>query len=68
MIDEFVLHRAGLALESEFAGQPLVQADIKNAIGIIYWNLGMYGKAEPYLRTALELRRKELGLEEEQTA
>ncbi len=65
VIDEFVLERAGQALEKEFAERPLVQADIKNAIGTNYRALGMYAKAETYLSAALELRRRTLGLEHE---
>ena len=68
VIDEFVLERAGKTLDQEFADQPLVKADIMRAIGWNYWGLGLYGKAEPYLRTALKLRRDAVGSDQEEIA
>ena len=61
VMDEFVLGRAAEALETQFAGQPLIQAQIHEAIGLTYRGLGMFDAAEPHLRAALTARRQELG-------
>ena len=62
VMDKFVLRPAAESLEEEFADQPLVQAQIHDAIGMTYGpSLGMFTAAEPHLRSALELRRRELG-------
>lgn len=68
VLDEFVLRRAADALEPRFADQPLVQAQIRAAIGTTYRTLGLYTEAEPHLRAALELRRRELGESHERVA
>ncbi|GMU81956.1 MAG: hypothetical protein AMXMBFR47_18270 [Planctomycetota bacterium] len=61
VMDEFVLARASDALEKKFADQPLVQAQLHDAIGNTYMELGLYDAAEPHIRAALEIRRRELG-------
>lgn len=68
VVDAYVLQPAGEILEKEFADQPLVKADIMTAIGSAYHSLGNFEKAEPHLRGALDLRRRELGPEHEQVA
>ena len=50
-----------------FAGEPLVEADVRGAIGNTYRELGDYPAAEPHLRRALELRRPALGDEHPKT-
>ncbi len=43
-------------VDRELSGQPEVQATLKEAIGNVYRNLGLYDRAEPLLREALESR------------
>jgi len=64
VMDEFVFTPAAAALEERFADQPLVRAQLHSAIGNAYRQLGVAG-SEPHLRAALEIRRRELGLEHE---
>jgi serine/threonine protein kinase/tetratricopeptide (TPR) repeat protein len=61
VMDEFVLARAADALEEQFANQPLVRAQLHLALGTTYRDLGLYAAAEPHLRAAMEIRRRELG-------
>jgi len=48
-------------LDRELAGQPRVKARMLQTIGTVYQQLGLYDRAEPLLRQALETRRKLLG-------
>jgi len=50
-----------------FASEPLVEADIRNAVGYAYRELGDYKAAEPHYLRTLELRRKALGEEHRRT-
>jgi len=68
IMDEFVLGLAGDALQAEFADQPLVQAKMHDAIGRTYQSLGCYDAALPHLKSALDLRRHQLGMEHTQVA
>jgi len=68
VMDEFVLARAARALEKQFGDQPLVRAQLHDAIGRVYRPLGLYDAAEPHLRAALEIRQRELGEEHELVA
>jgi len=68
VMDEFVLRPAAEAAQKEFGAQPLVLAQISDAIGGAYQSLGLYEAAEPHLRAALQLRRQELGAEHELVA
>jgi eukaryotic-like serine/threonine-protein kinase len=43
-------------IESQFSGQPLVQAEILKVIGETYRRIGEYGKAIPHLQRALDLQ------------
>ncbi|HXV76569.1 MAG TPA: serine/threonine-protein kinase [Candidatus Polarisedimenticolaceae bacterium] len=56
-----ILERGAAAIDDELTDQPLVQARMKDAIGRVYRNLGLYDEAEPLLRQALEARRDNLG-------
>lgn len=58
VLDEFVLAPAADAIESQFAGQPAVQAQLQDAVGRMYFDLGLYDRAEPHLRAAVELRKE----------
>jgi len=52
------LRRGVTLVDTELSGQPGVQADLLDALGRIYTNLGQYESATPLLDRALELRRE----------
>ncbi len=56
-----VLDRGAQRVEQELAGQPLVRAELQTAMGSVYSNLGLYPKAEPLLRAALDTKERVLG-------
>jgi serine/threonine protein kinase len=58
---EDLLDRASHKIEGRFAGEPLVEASVRQTIGDTYFALGRYRSALPHLERALELRRRELG-------
>jgi serine/threonine protein kinase/tetratricopeptide (TPR) repeat protein len=61
VLDEDILARAASALDERFADQPLIDARLRWTIGETYRRLGRYEKAEPHLEAAVEIRRRELG-------
>jgi serine/threonine protein kinase len=56
-----VLDRAAQRIAGKFDRQPLVEASIRQSIGLAYWGLGRYTEAEKHVEHACDLRRKELG-------
>ncbi len=56
-----VLDRGAERIERELADQPVVQARLRDVIGNVYLNLGLYGAAETHLAAALATHRRELG-------
>jgi serine/threonine-protein kinase len=62
------LQFAAEQIESEFADQPEIQADLKTTIGKTYLNLEQVAKAEPHLLSAWEIRRKVLPENSEEIA
>jgi non-specific serine/threonine protein kinase/serine/threonine-protein kinase len=58
-----ILDRGAGRIETELAGQPLVQARLMDTIGQAYLNLGHYREARPLLEKALAIRRELLGEE-----
>ena len=68
LLATYVLAPAGQAMESQFADEPLVRAQLELALGEAYLDLGLYGQAEPHLRTALTLREGGLGSDHLDTA
>jgi len=63
VMDEFVLARAADAMNKQFADQPLVQAQLHDAIGQTYEALGLYHDAEQHLLAALEIYQAHYGTE-----
>lgn len=61
------LERAAAGIQGKFAKQPLVEASIRETIGMTYRDLGLYGEAQPQLETALDLRRRLLGADHPDT-
>jgi tetratricopeptide (TPR) repeat protein len=61
------LDRAEPEIAKAFAGEPLVEASIRNTLGVSYWYLGDQEKALHQQERAVALRRQELGLEHPET-
>jgi tetratricopeptide (TPR) repeat protein len=55
------LDEASRTLGASLAGKPGVEAAVRSTIGYTYRSLGLYEEAEPHLRSALELRKRDLG-------
>ncbi len=56
-----ILDGTATRIETELAGQPEVEAAVRNTIGATYQALGEYTPAQRHLETALEARRRVLG-------
>jgi eukaryotic-like serine/threonine-protein kinase len=52
-----LVDRGAARISSDLAGQPAIQAELLNVVGIIYRELGLWEDAEGHLARALELRR-----------
>ncbi len=61
------LDRASRKIGDRFADRPLVEAEIRRAIGGAYANLGLYHQARPHFERALDLFRTILGPEAPET-
>ncbi len=55
------LDRAASRIEGKFAKQPLLEASIRQRIGNVYVDLGLYPDAEGQYERAAAIRRRELG-------
>ncbi|MHC4521231.1 MAG: tetratricopeptide repeat protein, partial [Planctomycetota bacterium] len=58
-----VLDAASEKLDGMFDSEPLVGASIRHALGSACHRLGHYEAAEPHFKSALEIRRQQLGEE-----
>ncbi len=56
-----LLDQGASRVESEFSGEPQLQATLFDNIGRAYLGLGLYDKAEPLLQRAYDLKRKTAG-------
>ena len=61
------LDHAEPEIATAFAGEPLVEASIRNTLGVSYWYLGDQEKALKQQERAVALRRQELGPEHPET-
>lgn len=61
MIDSTILQPAIEAIGQQFKDQPVVDASLRQAMSLLYRDLGLYEKAMPLQETALSIRRRELG-------
>jgi len=52
-----LLDRGASRIDSTLADQPDIQAELRNVLGRVYTNLGLYGKAVPLLERSLVQRR-----------
>lgn len=55
-----ILDEGAKRIETELGGQPLVQARMMGAMGIVYEKLGLFDPAASLLERALDLQRNEL--------
>jgi tetratricopeptide (TPR) repeat protein len=62
-----VLDKASKDVESGLAQDPELQAQMMGVMGRVYGSLGLYGRAEPLLNRALEIRQRLLGPSHPQT-
>ena len=58
-----LLDSGAVRIQRELADQPEVQAKMFSVVGRVYHDLGLYTKAEPMFRKALEIRRRLFGEE-----
>ena len=63
-----ILDKTAQRLDKELKNQPDVEADLRNTIGTIYFELGQYTNAEAMFRGALAVRKKLLGNEHPKVA
>lgn len=56
-----ILDRGAERIRTEFGDQPVVQAELLSEVARVYNNLGLYGRAEPLVEQALELRTDAFG-------
>ncbi|MHC4509059.1 MAG: tetratricopeptide repeat protein [Planctomycetota bacterium] len=55
------LDAASEKLQDKFEREPLVEASIRQTLGITYRNIGEFGQAERHLERAYDVRREQLG-------
>ncbi len=53
-----ILQQASSRVDSELKGQPEIASEVKTTLARTYMGLGLYDKAEPLYRSALEIRTK----------
>ena len=58
-----ILDKTAARVSKELAGQPEVEAELRNPIGLVYYDLGEYAKAEAMHRKTLSVRKMLLGNE-----
>lgn len=56
-----VLEQAAEHFMDDYSDQPVLQATLQNTIGIVYIGLGLFPEAEPFLRSAVDTRRRTFG-------
>jgi serine/threonine protein kinase len=61
------LDQSSKDLHKSFADRPLVEARVRHALGISYWQLGFLEQADEHLPAVVDLRRKALGPEHRDT-
>ena len=62
-----VLDKAAATVGKEFGDKPLLEADVRHAIGQTYIGLGRYEEAEKQLSSAVQISRRLLGVENRDT-
>jgi eukaryotic-like serine/threonine-protein kinase len=67
LIDRTILKPAVEAIDGQFKDQPVVQAQLRQALADLYEDLGLYAAAMPLQLSALAIRRRTLGEEHPET-
>jgi len=67
IVDRNILDRAAASIEKDFAGEPRIEAAIRQSLGTTYLELGMYDRSLPHMERALVLRRELLGPDDPDT-
>ncbi|MFM1873367.1 MAG: Serine/threonine-protein kinase PknB, partial [Planctomycetota bacterium] len=67
LIDRAILQPAVAAIDTQFAAQPLVAAQLRQSLALRYRKLGLYAASAPLQRSALAARRSLLGNDHEDT-
>jgi len=62
-----VLDEAAATIDESFAGQPLIEAELRTTIGDTYRAIGLFDEAEPHLERAVDICRRRLGEEDPRT-
>ena len=63
-----ILDKGAARIETELAGQPVIQATLMDTMGTVYTSLGLYDSALPLVGQALEKRRELLGTQSPEIA
>jgi eukaryotic-like serine/threonine-protein kinase len=63
-----LLDAGAMRIESELAGEPLIQAQLMHTMGKAYLAIGLPDRADPLLTKALAIRRKQLGEDDPEVA
>jgi serine/threonine protein kinase/tetratricopeptide (TPR) repeat protein len=63
----YILDAAAEKIDKKLEGMPLVEASIRQTLGITYYSLGKYKSAETHLERARQIRRERLGDEDPDT-
>ena len=61
MIDRTILRPAVKAIDEQFKNQPVVDAQLRQTLAVLYDKIGLYDAAYPLMTLALETRRRTLG-------
>jgi tetratricopeptide (TPR) repeat protein/tRNA A-37 threonylcarbamoyl transferase component Bud32 len=62
-----ILDEAAATIDESFAGQPLIEAELRTTIGNTYRAIGLFAEAEPHLERAVDICRRRLGEEDPRT-
>jgi eukaryotic-like serine/threonine-protein kinase len=63
-----ILDKASSEIDTGLANDPELRAQMQQVMGTVYWNLGLYSRAEPLLRKALNSRSRRFGDQNADTA
>jgi len=58
-----ILDKASQDIDRGLAKAPVVQAQMMDVMGMVYWNLGLFARAQSLLERSVNLRVRTLGLE-----
>jgi eukaryotic-like serine/threonine-protein kinase len=59
-----ILDRGAASIRTELTGQPLVQAEMMQTVGVVYRELGLFAQSQPLLESALAIRLQRQGADD----